>query len=106
MADLQTWTIDINEGPNGATFSPLNLGGPGTPPVAPGDMIFWRNNTSSKHQPAPVGGADDAWVDVIPGKLEGQPAPTSGQISFSAATTAQYRCALHPGETGGTITIT
>jgi plastocyanin len=108
MAEPQTWTIDIDEGPTGATFNPQNLGEAPAPAVAVGDMIYWRNNTASMHQPAPQGGADDAWVDPIPGKEEGQPAPTSGEISFGAAATVQYRCAYHPDDPNetGTITIT
>jgi plastocyanin len=97
----QTWTIKIEQAPGQtpATFNPSSL------TVAPGDLIFWSNHTSDPHWPAPAGQAESTWFEYqIPGKLPGQPAPTSPQISFASATTISYVCALNPQMTG-TITV-
>lgn len=100
-----TADVDINRDPatGEVSFDPQTV------IVAPGQIIFWRNNDEQEaHQPMPAsGGADDAWVDLIPKKLPHQPAPTSlRQVSFAGATYAQgiaYVCALHPQETGTII---
>ena len=75
--------------------------------VAPGDIIYWRNNDSHPHWPAPSVAGKTNWMDFqIPGKLPGEPAPTSQQaVSFAAKATVTYVCALHPDETG-TIDVT
>jgi plastocyanin len=92
--------IDQKQGQAQAEFNPQSL------TVAAGDQINWRNNTATPHWPAPKGKPKDTWMDYqIPGKLPGQPAPTSQQtLTFGAAMTVDYVCALHPEETG-TITV-
>jgi len=96
-----TWIISIDEQPNqsGAAFDPQSL------TVAAGDIIYWRNNTDCPHWPAPKGKPRDSWMDAeIPGKLPGEPAPTSQQgLTFSGATTVEYVCALDPDMTGTII---
>ena len=79
-----------------ATFTPA------IQEVAAGDLVNWRNNTATPHWPAPKYQPANTWMDAaIPGKLPDQPAPTSQQtLSFSAAMTIDYVCALHEGETG------
>jgi plastocyanin len=101
MPQTQMISIDEDRGKGTAVFNPSSLN------AAAGDMINWRNNTSSPHWPAPKGKPKDTWMDAeIPGKLPDQPAPTSQQaLSFSGATTVEYVCALHPEETG-TIVVT
>jgi|SRR6185436_19155935 plastocyanin len=98
----QTWIIAINRKPGQAlaTFSPQSQ------TVAAGDIIYWRNNDEqAEHQIMPLNGAKDAWWDYpLPEKLQAMPAPTSQQaVSFSAATTITYVCALHPFEQGKII---
>jgi plastocyanin len=92
----QTYSISIDQAPGqtNATFNPQNLA------ISVGDIVFWRNNTSSPHQPKPPGGANNAWVDEIPGKLPDQPAPTSRQVTFGDTGTYNYVCAFHSQETG------
>ena len=106
---MPTIVIDIN--PIGtptpaqtAEFSPSNQ------PVKVGDVIFWRNNDErAEHQPMPVGGAADDWVDRIARSLNGQPA-TSNRFGFQKVPTppgpnaVQYVCALHANEKG-TLTV-
>jgi plastocyanin len=96
-----TLMIDIVTGQSGDQFQPQTLN------AAPGDLINWRNNTSSAHWPGPANGPRDAWMDAeIPGKLPDQPAPTSSQtLSFSAAGRYAYIDSLHSNMTG-TIVIT
>jgi plastocyanin len=78
----QTWMVSIDEQPDQtqAQFNPQSL------TIANGDCVFWRNNTSQPHQPKPVNGDADAWMEEIPGKLPDQPAPTSRQVTFAADT--------------------
>lgn len=99
---MPTIVIDINPIGNAtpdqmAEFSPSNQ------PVKVGDVIFWRNNDErAEHQPMPVGGAADDWVDRIARALNGQPA-TSNRFGFQKVPTpneVQYVCALHSGEKG------
>jgi len=104
MPQTQMISIDDQPGQTLAKFEPQSLN------VASGDLINWRNNTSSPHWPAPKGKPKDTWMDAeIPAKLPTQPAPTSPQtLSFGAVTqptTVEYVCALHPEETG-TIIVT
>lgn len=101
----QTWMVSIEEQPGQtqAQFNPQSL------TIANGDVVFWRNNTSQPHQPKPVGGDDDAWMEEIPGKLPDQPAPTSRQVTFALSTgetsaTFNYTCAFDATMTG-TITV-
>jgi plastocyanin len=92
----QTWKISIDEAPGQpGVFNPSSL------TVAAGDLIFWSNDTSDAHWPAPAGQPEDTWFSYqIPGKLPDQPAPASPQISFPSATQVNYVCALHPQMTG------
>jgi len=98
----QTWIIAIDRQPGQAlaSFKPQSQ------TVAAGDIVYWRNNDEqAEHQVKPTVGANDAWWDFpIPQKLQAQPAPTSQQaVSFSAAATITYVCALHPNEKGTII---
>ena len=83
-----------------AEFSPSNQ------PVKVGDVIFWRNNDErAEHQPMPVNGEADDWVDKIARSLNGQPA-TSNRFGFQKVPNppgpneVQYVCAIHSGEKG------
>ena len=75
----QTWIISIDKtgappGQPQVKFTPNPLG------VNAGDVIYWRNNDSVGHWPAPKTGSKTDWMDFqIPGKLADQPAPTSQQ---------------------------
>ncbi len=100
----QTAIIAINPGAPNATFSP-NPENVGT-----GTVISFRNNDSKAHWPTPAPAAgqpvvNNAWMDFqIPGKLPNQPAPVGiQQVSFSAAGTYHYVCALHPHEKGSIV---
>ncbi|HLA61322.1 MAG TPA: hypothetical protein VK626_03670 [Nitrospiraceae bacterium] len=98
----QTWIIAIDRQP-GQALAAFN---PPSQTVKAGDVIYWRNNDEqAKHQVKPINGPDDAWWDFpISQKLPAQPAPTSQQaVSFSAAATVTYVCALHPNEQGTII---
>jgi len=98
MANTQQ--IDINQaaGQGGAEFTPVT--------VAAGSLVFWSNNTSAKHWPAPQGGPADGWLDAeIPGKLPGQDSPVSPQVGLGAAGTVHYYCAIHPNETGTIVVV-
>ena len=99
MAQTHIIAIDPQPGQSSAKFNPPSL------TVAAGDIIYWRNNCDSPHWPAPSVAGKTNWMDYqIPAKLPGQPAPTSQQaVSFSAAATVTYLCALHPSETGTII---
>ena len=103
----QTWIIAINKVDNPPAGQPQAEFVPNPQTVAAGDIIYWRNNDDAPHWPAPNAQAETDWMDYqIPAKLQGQPAPTSQQaVSFAAAGTYNYVCALHPDETG-TITAT
>lgn len=95
----QTWIIAIDRLP-GQALAKFN---PASQTVAAGDIVYWRNNDEqAEHQIKPLVGAKDAWWDYpLPEKLQGKPAPTSQQaVSFSAAATITYVCALHPTEQG------
>jgi plastocyanin len=93
--------IDINDGPTSAEFSPK------TQTVAVGDLIYWRNNTKNMHELVLKSKPDQAWGPQIPGKLDGQPAPTSQKaMVFGAATAAtgvDYISKLYPQVTGTII---
>jgi len=55
------------------------------------DSVFWVNETSEPHQPAPDGGTDDQWVSKpIP------PQGSSSQIVFENTGSFSYHCAKHP----------
>jgi plastocyanin len=101
----QTWIIAINKVSHRKSGQPRATFKPESQTVAVGDIISWRNNDSVPHWPAPSVAGKTDWMDFqIPGKKKNQPAPTSQQaLSFSAATTVTYVCALHPDETGTII---
>jgi plastocyanin len=95
--------IAIDEKP-GQTFAEFN---PRTVTVAAGDLINWCNNTSVSHKLVLRADPSVVWVEEIPGKLEGQPSPTSQTgVTLGAATTStgiDYMCANHPDEIGTII---
>jgi hypothetical protein len=67
-----------------------------------GDIVFWRNNDEqSMHQPMPVGGRPNDWVNLIPVALPGDPA-TSTRLGIvqNPRTVLNYVCALHSEEKG------
>jgi plastocyanin len=101
----KSYLIAIDETP-GQDFAQFN---PRTLTVAAGDVINWRNNTSRSHKLVLRANPSVVWVSEIPGKLEGQPAPTSQKgVTFGAATTStgvDYMCATHTQEIG-TIIVT
>ena len=66
------------------------------------DSVFWSNETTEAHQPAPDGGADNQWVS--------QPIPPKGQSSqvvFETTGTFPYHCVKHPTSAAekGVITV-
>jgi plastocyanin len=66
------------------------------------DSVFWSNETTESHQPAPDGGADNQWVS--------QPIPPKGQSSqvvFETTGTFPYHCVKHPNSAAekGVITV-
>ena len=80
---------------------------PGTPPafdppnlaVFVGDVISWRNNDTKNHQPAPKGGAANAWVGfpILPGSSSvDQLSPGPNTTNATQAYTLNYICALDP----------
>ena len=62
-----------------------------------GDSVFWSNEDTVAHWPAPSVTNKTAWLDYqVP------PGGVSSQISLNppAPYTLNYVCVLHPGETG------
>lgn len=101
-------SIDPSSDNTCADFNPRTL------TVAAGDLIYWRNYTSQSHKLVLKSNTSVVWIDQIPGKLEGQPAPTTQRgITISAATAStgiDYICAVHPdcvnaGKEIGTIIV-
>lgn len=94
-------TIDDVPGQSYAAFNPRTL------TVAAGDLINWCNNTSRSHKLVLKSDPSVVWVEMIPGKLDGQPAPTSQTgVTLGAATSStgiDYICADHPDEIGTII---
>ena len=77
-----------------------SAGFPANTSIAQFDSIFFVNNTTHPHQPAPDNGTATQWV---PG-----PSPPSGespQIVFNAAGKFLYNCVLD-SHMKGTITVT
>lgn len=70
--------------------------GPATTTVAPGGVVTWTNSDESPHQIAVAGAA--LKTELL---LKGQ----SGSLTFAAAGTFPYVCALHPNMKG-TIEVT
>jgi plastocyanin len=93
--------IDETPGQAYAQFTPRTL------TVAAGDVINWRNNTSRAHKLVLRSNPSVVWVEMIPGKLPDQPAPTSQKgVTFgaaSASTGIDYMCATHTQEIGTII---
>ena len=104
MAQTYIIAIDKTGAPAGqpqVKFTPPSLS------VNAGDVIYWRNNDSAPHWPAPKAGQQDDWMDYqIPGKQKDQPAPTSQQaVTFAAGDkgtkqTVQYYDVKDPASTG------
>ena len=91
MPEPKIWKVTIEQGTTGVTFRPTPQS------VNLGDSVFWFNNTSSPHQPAPDGGTSDQWVShPIP------PHGQSSQVVFDTLPSGQtsanfsYHCAVHP----------
>lgn len=93
--------IDDVPGQSSAVFNPRTL------TVTAGDVINWCNNTSRSHKLVLKSNPSVVWVEDIPGKLEGQPSPTSQTgVTLGAATAStgiDYMCANHPDEIGTII---
>lgn len=94
-------TIDEKPGQAFAEFNPRTL------TVAAGDLINWCNNTSQPHKLVLRSNPSVVWVEEIPGKLEGQPSPTSQTgVTLGAATAStgiDYMCDIHRDEIGTII---
>lgn len=86
----------------GNTPSPTSIFNPNPQTITQFDSVFWSNESTEAHQPAPDGGADDLWVaKPIPPK--GQ----SSQVVFEDTGTFPYHCAKHPTSAAekGVITV-
>lgn len=72
------------------------------PPMNGGDLAFWVNeDPNAAHWPAPVGGPNDAWIPYqIPQAVAGNDPSTSDAVTFDDDGEYDYRCVLHPQETG------
>jgi plastocyanin len=71
--------------------APTTIFNPNPQTINQFDSVFWSNETTESHQPAPDGGADDQWVSKpIPPK--GQ----SSQVVFETTGTYPYHCVKHP----------
>jgi plastocyanin len=73
------------------TPGPTTIFNPNPQTINQFDSVFWSNETTESHQPAPDGGADDQWVS--------QPIPPKGQSSqvvFETTGTYPYHCVKHP----------
>ena len=82
--------------------APTTIFQPNPQTITQFDSVFWSNETTESHQPAPDGGADDQWVSrPIPPK--GQ----SSQVVFETAGTFSYHCVKHPTSAAekGVITV-
>jgi plastocyanin len=107
----QTRQININDQDTGlAAFDPNPL------KANPGDLIFWTNNSTVAHWPAPSDNPADQkkWLLYqIPGTTDpktgrtGLDPATSGSITMpdpdnpgDLPQTINYVCSLHPEETG------
>jgi plastocyanin len=91
--------IDINDqaGNTLASFNPPDL------QAQPGDLIFWLNNSSVAHWPAPTADPKDQkkWLPYqIPGRTANQDPAASQSITFASDVTIDYVCSLHHGEKG------
>lgn len=94
--------------PNIARVTIVNTSGtttfkPNPQPITQFDSVFWINETSEAHQPAPDGKAPDQWFL--------QPIPSQGrssQIVFENPGSFSYHCAKHPNNPTekGVITVT
>ena len=82
--------------------APTTIFQPNPQTITQFDSVFWSNETTESHQPAPDGGADDQWVSrPIPPK--GQ----SSQVVFETTGTFPYHCVKHPTSAAekGVITV-
>jgi plastocyanin len=95
--------VTITPAPEGITIF-----NPSTQTINLNDSVFWGNNTSEAHWPAPDGGQDNQWLT--------QPIPAHGespQVVFDSTPTGKtasfpYHCAKHPYSASekGVITVT
>lgn len=112
LRQLQDWQTQRKRGimaePNIAkvtianTPAPTTIFQPNPQTITQFDSVFWSNETTESHQPAPDGGADDQWVSrPIPPK--GQ----SSQVVFETTGTFPYHCVKHPTSAAekGVITV-
>jgi plastocyanin len=89
-----TWTININKGQAGVTFSPNPLTN-----VAQGDQIIWANNDTNPHWPGLVN--EDGSIDktfFMPNQIAAN--STSPTFSPGVTATLNYACSLHLTERG------
>jgi plastocyanin len=94
-------TITISPG-TPATFNPSNLA------AFVGDDIFWANNDTKNHQPAPQGGPANAWVGfpILPGSTNpDQLTPGPNTVNAAQPYTLTYVCALDNTMAPATITV-
>ncbi len=99
MANLPPIPITRDPKASLATFAP-------NPTMNPGDSAFWQNYDDRPHQPAPDGGADDAWVpEPIPAAQSPEEPSTSDLVRFSSVGQYDYHCVVHPAEKG-VVTVT
>lgn len=85
MAEPNIARVIITNASGSAIFKP------NPQPITQFDSVFWVNETSEAHQPAPDGGTPDQWVsNPIP------PQGKSSQVVFEGAGSFSYHCAKHP----------
>jgi plastocyanin len=97
MAEPNIAKVTIADAP-----APTTIFRPNPQTITQFDSVFWSNETTDSHQPAPDGGADDQWVSKpIPPK--GQ----SSQVVFETTGTFPYHCVKHPTSAAekGVITV-
>lgn len=102
---LKEVIVDITPASNPQPGQPLVTFTKDPVNVANGDLLIWRNNDErNEHWPVPQIGVQADWKQLdVPAKSPGQPAPTSGNATFSGDMTIKYVCAFHPNETGTII---
>jgi len=86
----------------GNTPAPTSIFNPNPQTITQFDSVFWSNESTESHQPAPDGKDDDLWVS--------KPIPPNGQSSqvvFEDTGTFPYHCVKHPDNAAekGVITV-